>query len=299
MSNYIDEIDQLFSSLQEEGALNESIPSTLINTPVTCNLLNSNNDEIVEQMIHEFEVEQEVKIILKEQQLGCNDLELINPVCDVDKNTDQFETNGVKGSVGYDLNQEPKISVINDKNDVLFDDDLLSLINEAKAKELAVLSAKIEKERDSKLAAEKRKKEIEKANLLSTKKWKADLRKRIKKEKDFYLRLEHKGKYSCRISDFMDDLGLVNTTSSRVTHQLFDKYGELIAKGDDLTHGNDGFFYTEDKRAKKFELFRYDKEFKERLDLGCFNSKKELFEHIAKADPIKTLGFSNFISIYD
>ena len=43
MSNYIDGMDQLFSSSQEEGALNESIPSTLINTPVACNFLNSNN----------------------------------------------------------------------------------------------------------------------------------------------------------------------------------------------------------------------------------------------------------------
>jgi hypothetical protein len=110
MSNYIDEMDQLFSSTQEEGALNESIPSTLINTPVTCNLLNSNNDEIIEQMIHESEVEQEVKIIIKEQQLGCNDLELINPACDVDENTDQFETNGVKVSVEYDINQEDLLS---------------------------------------------------------------------------------------------------------------------------------------------------------------------------------------------
>ena len=48
-------MDQLFSSSQKEGALNESIPSTLINTPVTCNLLNSNNDEIeVTGLLTEF-----------------------------------------------------------------------------------------------------------------------------------------------------------------------------------------------------------------------------------------------------
>jgi len=110
MSNYIDVMDQLFSSSQKEGALNESIPSTLINTPVTCNLLNSNNDEIVEQMIHESEVEQEVKIILKEQQVECQVRELINSTCGVDKNSGQFESNGVKVSVEYDLNQEDLLS---------------------------------------------------------------------------------------------------------------------------------------------------------------------------------------------
>jgi len=189
--------------------------------------------------------------------------------------------------------QEPKIPVLTTDSDKLFDDDLESFIKEAKAKDLAELNAKIERERDAKLASEKRKKEIEKANLLSTKKWKADLRKRQQKEKEFYLRLKHTN-YFCRISDFMDDLGLVNTTSSRVTHQLFDQFGKLIAKGDKLTHGKDGFFYTEDERDKKFELFRYDKESKKRQDLGCFNSESELFEHIAKADPIKTLGFTHY-----
>ena len=79
-----------------------------------------------------------------------------------------------------------------------------------------------------------------------------------------------------------------------VSHQLFDQFGKLIAKGDKLTHGKDGLFYTEDERDKKFELFRYDKESKKRQDLGCFNSESELFEHIAKADPIKTLGFTHY-----
>jgi hypothetical protein len=109
MSNYINEMDQLFSGSQEEGTLNQSITSALINTPVTCNL-NCNNDEIIEQMIHESEVEHEVKIIMEEQKLECIGHELVNQVYDVAKTTDQFDTSRVKVSIEYDLKQDTILS---------------------------------------------------------------------------------------------------------------------------------------------------------------------------------------------
>jgi hypothetical protein len=61
-------------------------------------------------MIHEFEFEQEVKIVIEEQKLECIGRGLVNQVYDIVKTTDQFDTTGIKVSVEYDVSQDTFIA---------------------------------------------------------------------------------------------------------------------------------------------------------------------------------------------
>lgn len=75
MVNNYHELDELFSSSNQEGQNKETTPSSIINSPTSFEL-ETIQDELFEQMILEKEAEQEESISLKERQIECLDHEL-------------------------------------------------------------------------------------------------------------------------------------------------------------------------------------------------------------------------------
>lgn len=70
MSNFYNELDELFSSSNQEDQNKETTNSTIISSPTSLEL-EIIQDELFDQMIYEKEVEQEESIILKERQIEC------------------------------------------------------------------------------------------------------------------------------------------------------------------------------------------------------------------------------------
>jgi hypothetical protein len=101
-------------------------------------------------------------------------------------NTTNSVTNSAQINSNFDEKSfagESLTQLTNQQREKIAEDDFDQFIKEEKIKELKEIHEKIERERDSRLAAEKRKKEIDKANVAREKQQRAIVRKKEKREK--------------------------------------------------------------------------------------------------------------------